>query len=213
MKVKNVVICAAGLGSRLGLDTPKCLVNIGEHKLIYYLLTLFSDIENVRIVVGFKEKEVMDYVKNIRDDVVFVRNPNYRTTSNSYSLYLGTYDLKEPYLTVDGDMIVEKESYKSFVESCVPGQNLIGIAKAKTEDAVFVKLNENNELIQFSREKIGEYEWSGIAYFSDIKISKTENYIFEQLIDCLPLKTQVIDCYEIDTPSDLENAYNEINFL
>ena len=57
--------------------------------------------------VGFKEEEVINYVRKIRQDVVFVRNPNYSTTTNSYSLYLGTYDLREPYLTIDGDMIVD----------------------------------------------------------------------------------------------------------
>ena len=90
MKVKNAVICAAGLGSRLGLNVPKCLVPIGSEKLIYYLLQLVKDIENVHIVVGYKEEEVIKYVRSIRNNVVFVRNPNYNTTSNSHSLYLGS---------------------------------------------------------------------------------------------------------------------------
>src|SRR5690554_2474011 len=88
MKVKNVVICAAGLGSRLGLDTPKCLVKLGKHRLIYYLLETLKAVENISIVVGFKEEEVIEYVKSIREDVVFVRNPDYSTTTNSYSLHL-----------------------------------------------------------------------------------------------------------------------------
>lgn len=213
MKIKNAVICAAGLGSRLGLDLPKCLVDIGDHKLIYYLLELLEDVENVRIVVGFKEEQVMKYVKNIRKDVVFVRNPEYMRTSNAYSLYLGTHDLKDSYLTIDGDMIIEKKSFQSFVDACQPNQNLLGIAKAKTEDAVFVETNDNQEVVAFSRKRIGDNEWAGIAHFTSVKIRKEGNYIFEELLPHLPLKAQVIECFEIDTPDDLEKAYKEISFL
>ena len=213
MKIKNAVICAAGLGSRLGLDLPKCLVEIGQHRLVYYLLKLLKDVENIRIVVGFKEKEVMDYVKRIRKDVVFVRNPDYKTTTNAYSLYLGTHDLKEPFLTVDGDMIVDIDSFRQFADICSPGKDIIGITRAKTDDAVFVAMDENNEITQFSRERISEYEWSGIGYFSNIKIRKEGHYVYQELEDYLPIHGQMIDCYEIDTPSDLAKAYNEIDFL
>ncbi len=212
MKVKNAVICAAGLGSRLGLDMPKCLVEIGQHRPIYYLLQVLKDVESIRIVVGFKENEVMDYVRRIRKDVVFVRNPDYRTTTNSYSLYLGTHDLQEPYITIDGDMIVNKASFDAFVAACKEGENVVGVTRAKTDDAVFVAF-DGDQVTQFSRERISEYEWSGISYFSDIKVRKDGHYVYQELEPHLPLKGQMIDCYEIDTPDDLAQAYNEVDFL
>lgn len=213
MNVKTVVICAAGLGSRLGLDMPKCLVPIGKHRLIYYLLDLLKDVENIRMVVGFKEDEVVDYVKNIREDVVFVRNPNYSTTTNSYSLYLGTRDLKEPYMTIDGDMILDPDSFKNLVEKCVPGKDLIAVTRAKTEDAVFVKLDDKNQTVEFSRERISDYEWSGVGYFSNIKIEKDGNYIYQIVEKYLPVESTEITCWEIDTPQDLNQTLNEVTFI
>ncbi len=213
MKIKNAVICAAGFGSRLGLDMPKCLVPIGKHKLIYYLLDLLKGVENVRIVVGYKEEEVIDYVKSIRDDVVFVRNPQYASTSNSYSLHLGSKDIQDGFLTIDGDMIISHTNYNKFVEACIEGEDLIGLTPAKTDDAVFVAINDKEEAVEFSREKISNLEWCGVAYFANIKMTEVQNYVYQQFLDKLPLKTSVIDCWEIDTPNDLNLALNEIDFI
>lgn len=212
MKIKNAVICAAGLGNRLGLDTPKCLVKIGNHKLIYYLLKILEDVPNIRIVVGFKEEEVIEYVRSIRNDVIFVRNPDYRTTTNSYSLYLGSHDLTEPFLNIDGDMFINRSNFDRFVNQITEGEELIGITKAYTEDAVFVKTNANDDVIEFSREKISDFEWTGIAYFCNIKISKSGHYVYQELESFLPIKACEIECYEIDTPQDLEYVSNKINF-
>lgn len=213
MKINNVVICAAGIGSRLGLDMPKCLVKIGSHRIIYYILNVLKDVPNIRIVVGFKEEEVMEYVRSIRNDVVFVRNPDYRTTTNSYSLYLGSHDLSEPFMNIDGDMIITKEELDKFTNQIVKGQNLIGITESYTEDAVFVGTNDNNEVVRFSRDKISNYEWTGIAYFATIKISKDGLYVYQELEKKLPIKCCEITCFEVDTPQDLDYVSNKINFL
>lgn len=213
MKVKNAVICAAGLGSRLGLDTPKCLVKLGKHRLIYYLLDILKDVENVRIVVGFKEEEVIEYVKNIREDVVFVRNPDYSSTTNSYSLHLGSHDLQEPFVTIDGDMIIDHKNFKIFVDAIDVNEDLIAITESKTEDAVFVKIDNNNLLTQFSREPISKFEWSGIAYFANFKVSKDGKYVYQEIEPHLPMKSVLIDCWEIDTPGDLDLVMNEVSHI
>lgn len=213
MKVKNAVICAAGLGSRLGLDTPKCLVKLGKHRLIYYLLDILKDVENVRIVVGFKEEEVIEYVRNIREDVVFVRNPEYSSTTNSYSLYLGSHDLNEPFITIDGDMIIDQKNFKIFVDAIDVNEDLIAITEAKTEDAVFAKIDDNNFITEFSRKPISKYEWSGIAYFAKFKVSKVGQYIYQEIEPKLPMKSVLMECWEIDTPGDLDLVMNEISHI
>jgi choline kinase len=213
MKVKNAVICAAGLGSRLGLDTPKCLVKLGKHRLIYYLLDILKDVENVRIVVGFKEEEVIEYVRNIREDVVFVRNPDYSSTTNSYSLYLGSHDLQEPFVTIDGDMIIDHKNFKIFVDAIDVNEDLIAITESKTEDAVFVKIDNNNLLTEFSREPISKFEWSGIAYFANFKVSKDGKYVYQEIEPHLPMKSVFIECWEIDTPGDLDLVMNEVSHI
>jgi choline kinase len=212
MKIKTAVICAAGLGSRLGLDTPKCLVNIEGKPLIYYLLKALEEVPNIRIVVGFKEEEVIKCVRSIRKDVVFVRNPIYMSTTNAYSLYLGSHDLSDGFLNIDGDMYITKENLIKFDQNIKEGNNLIGITKSYTEDAVFVRLNSNDEVVQFSRDRISDFEWTGIAYFSDIKIRVSGGYVYEELENKLPIKSCLIECYEIDTPKDLEFVSSKIQF-
>lgn len=202
--IKHAVISAAGLGSRLGLNIPKCMIEIGGKKLIDYQLDLLINIPDVRIVVGFKELDIIKHVINIRNDITFIRNPNYASTSNAYSLHLATKHLKEPFVIIDGDLLINKISFYNFIQNC-KNKSLIGITKSKTEEAVFVDLLKNNEIKSFQINK-AKYEWSGIAYLKDINISKDGNYVFEQFIQHLPLKSHEIECYEIDTPKDLEQA-------
>jgi choline kinase len=213
MKIKNAVICAAGLGSRLGLDTPKCLVKLGNHPLIYYILKVLQDVPNIRIVVGFKEEEVIEYVRKIRKDVVFVRNPDYRTTTNAYSLYLGSHDLSESFINIDGDNYLDENNFRKFEESIVVGEELIGVTESFTEDAVYTKLDENGKIIEFSREKIDHYEWTGVAYFSNVKISKDGRFVYQELEPRLPIRACIIECYEIDTPQDLDFVSNKVGLL
>lgn len=204
--VKHAIISAAGMGSRLGLDNPKSLVEFKGKRLIDYQLKVLETIESVYIVVGFKEKEVMDHVRKVREDAIFVRNPHYRTTSNAYSLSLASERIKEPFLTLDGDLLINPTSFKKFLERCKEGQTLIGVSKAKTEEALFAKLDKKRQVVAFSFNEKSSYEWSGIAYLKNIPISRKGGFVFQELEPHLPLASHVIDCHEIDTPKDLSNA-------
>lgn len=204
--VNYAVICAAGMGTRLGLNKCKCLVEIHGHPVIYYLLDLVKDIKNVRIVVGFMEDEVIRYVRSVRNDVVFVRNPDFKTTSNAYSLWLGSRDITEGYITIDGDMLIQKSSWIHFLKRCSGNMTVVGVASSKTEDPVYVDM-EDGKVVGFSREQQSPYEWCGIGYFCGIDLSDCgERYVYQLLEPSLPHDYQVISCFEIDTPPDLSYA-------
>ena len=208
--IKHAVISCAGLGSRLGVNTPKCLVKVRGHRVIDYLLPQLEEIEDIRVVVGFQEQEVMDHIAKIRSDVVFVRNANYAFTTNCHSVHLASHDLTEPFVIIDGDLIIEPESLKTFFEEIRTGESLIGITKSKTTEAVFVNMDEENNIVGFRRNPPLEYEWCGVAYLHDIPINPTSKYIYHDLARHLPLKSQIINCFEIDTPEDLDLARHEI---
>ena len=204
---KHAVISAAGLGSRLELNMPKCLVEIAGRKVIDYQLDLLRDIEDVRIVVGFMEEAVISHVRELRSDVLFVRNSDYRTTSNSYSLFLATKDLPEPFVAIDGDLLIETASFSQFLARCHGPKSVIGITESKTEEAVFVDLDDAGEnVINFTREKKCAYEWSGLAYLANIPINQNQGYLYREIERHLPLPAQKVKCFEIDTPEDLNAA-------
>lgn len=210
--IKTAVICAAGMGTRLGLNMPKCLVEINQKKIIEYQLELLEDIENVIIVVGFMEDRVIEEVTKYRKNVIFVRNPKYHETTNAYSLYLGTYFLREAYLMLDGDLIVEKSSFNEFIQAYKYNQSLIGLVESSTEEAVFTEIDEEkHQIISFSRKPISNYEWSGLAIFNNqIKISQDGGFVYSELEKYLPLQSKIVEAMEIDTPNDLELAKQKI---
>ena len=70
--VEHVIIAVAGLGSRLGLGKPKCLVELEGRPIIEYQLKLLKNIPDIRIVIGFEEFEVINTIKKIRSDVTLL---------------------------------------------------------------------------------------------------------------------------------------------
>ncbi len=207
--IKHAIISAAGLGSRLGMDLPKCLLSLGQHKLIYYQLQLLADVENVSVVVGFREHEVMEYVSSIRSDVLFVRNPHYMETSTVQSIYLACRYLKEPFIMIDGDLLIEPKSCARFLRQCaMSDESIVCYTKYRTSDPVFVQLDQSNKMVtEFQRDPATPYEWCGVAYLTENYIVDRNCHLYHQLETRLPLKSHYLDCYEIDTPEDLNYIY------
>lgn len=209
--VKHAIISAAGIGSRLGLNMPKCLVKVNGRRIIDYQLELLSEIEDVRVVVGFLEDQVIDHVRQVREDVIFVRNSNYASTSTLQSIALAARFMKEPFLALDGDVIIEKRSFKRFLHSCKQGAPLIGVTAAGTEDAVFVRSKKvNGQIIVegFQRNPNTDLEWTGIAYLDGGHIRNENRFVYELLEQSLPLPAAMLECFEVDTQADLAKANN-----
>lgn len=209
----TVVISAAGLGTRLGMNMPKCLIPLHEGRLIDYQLALLPPGTDVRIVVGFKEHDVIEHVGRHWPDVTFVRNPDFVTTSNSHSLHLATRWLTAPFIAIDGDLLIEPSSFRRFWEHCTSSdpETTVGISPRNSEDAVGVVLDTENRVSRFLRPgDVGgsstEFEWCGIAYFNHIRVEPNKKFVFEEIARHLPLPSFKIRCWEIDTPKDLEQA-------
>lgn len=113
--VKNAVIAVAGMGKRLGMGKAKCLVEVCGKSILKYQLNLLRDIENVFVVVGFREKDVIDATVKIRRDIIFVRNPNFQHTKTLGSFYLAARNINDGAIFMDGDMIIEPQSFNNFM--------------------------------------------------------------------------------------------------
>lgn len=167
--VEHAVIAVAGLGSRLGLGKPKCLVQVAGRRILEYQLDLLRGVPDVRLVVGYMEHDVIDAAFKLLPDVTIVRNPAYRTTTTQHSYWLGSCHLSGPCLYLDGDIIFERRSFQSFLANAEANVPLIGITQAKTENAVYASVKQGTKdhlfsVTGFSRSERTPWEWANIAY-------------------------------------------------
>lgn len=203
--VENVVIAAAGMGKRLGLGKPKALVKVLDKAICEYQLELLKDVKNVFMVVGFCEIEVMNYVKNIRPDVIFVRNPDFRHTKTLESFYLASKLIKGDAIFMDGDMVIPLAEFRKITNSCRHGETLIGVSDRISDDPVYAII-ENGKLQDFSYTKKSKYEWANIVYINAELLHSGKENVFEYLRKFLPASIECFDRLEIDTPEDLRMA-------
>lgn len=82
----TVIICCAGMGTRLGIGTTKALVDVGGEPLIIRQLKLLDAFDDIRVVVGFDAERVINVVKEYRKDIMFVCNYEYEHNGPADSL-------------------------------------------------------------------------------------------------------------------------------
>ena len=210
--VEHVIIAAAGRGKRLGRGMPKCLVPVNGIPVINYLLYLVRDIPSVRLVVGYCEEDVVRHVRSLRRDVIFVRNPNFRHTTTLQSFFLAGRELDSPVLCVDGDMIIEQNSFTSFLSQCQTTP-LVGISSEISADPVYTYTQgteDGIDVISFGRTLPSPYEWANLAFIPSSWLAFEQTNFYEKLTHFLPLSAVPIRRVEIDTPADLKAANEQL---
>jgi GTP:adenosylcobinamide-phosphate guanylyltransferase len=212
--VEHAVIAAAGFGSRLGRGLPKCLVDFRGRTLLDRQLELLTGVRDVRLVVGFREREVMAHALALRPDLTIVRNPAYASTTTLRSYALGARYLRRPALFLDADIVFEPASFAAFLQEAAQvaassssplSRPLIGYTDAKTQDAVYVSVVDET-IRAFDRQRPTAYEWANLALLPPAYCEKGSGAVYERLSGDLPLPGAYVDSYEIDRPADLEVA-------
>ena len=200
--VKSVVISCAGIGSRLGLGLTKALVQINGRSLISWQLELFKDVEDLRIVIGFQANDIIEEVRKYRDDVTFVFNHRYFETKTGASFFLGARHANEYILEWDGDLLVHPDDVKMILET--EGEFLCYSDKT-SDDAVFVKVDEQGNVLSFSRE-YGDYEWTGPACMCKKNLAYSSQNVFNMFEPLLPMRGIKVRAYDIDTYDDYQRV-------
>lgn len=198
----SVVISCAGIGSRLGLNSTKALINIHGKSLIGWQLELFRDVKDVRIVVGFQSLLVMEEVLKHRRDVVFVYNHNYFETKTGASYYLGAKDANEFVIEYDGDLLVRPTDMQMLLEQ---SGEWIAYSPVRSSEPVYVKLDSSGNIESFSRSH-GDYEWVGPCCVRKNRLQYTSGNVYNQLEPMLPLRGIQVEAVDIDTYEDYQNA-------
>ena len=210
--VKNVVIAAAGMGTRLGAGKPKCLIEVNGKTLLEYQLALLKDVENVFLVVGFMEEDIMNFAPKIRRDIIFVRNANFQHTKTLGSFHLAAKIIDGSAIFMDGDMIIEPHSFAEFLDAAakIDGDDmLIAVSKKISDDPVYCDVEEHQEALtirEFSYEKKTPYEWANVVFMPANRMKNGTTHTFEHLRKFLPASAKIIDRLEIDTPEDLRDT-------
>lgn len=175
----QAIILAAGMGRRLGeytKDNTKCMVSVNGVRLIDRVLKQLSelDLKRVVIVVGYKGKELVDYIGNRYDDKVkieFVSNPIYDKTNNIYSLWKVEKQLQEDdTLLLESDLIYDDKLLHMIVENPYP--NLALVAKYETwMDGTMVRIDSDNNIVNFVPKKAFKYSEVN-SYYKTVNIYK-----------------------------------------
>lgn len=211
--VRHAVIAAAGMGTRLGLGQPKCLIEVAGRPLIAHLLERLAGVEDVRVVTGFMSREVIDLVSPLRRDVIFVQNHEFRSTSTLGSYVLGARGIEAPVLYMDADIYFEAESFAGFLAACRPDEARLAVTRARTEDCVYVRQDARGLALAFSRTERSPMEWANLAWLPPRMLAGDQGAVFERLGSFLPLDTHEITSFEVDTPQDLEALLQQMEGL
>lgn len=192
----TVVICCAGMGTRLGIGTTKALLHIGGKPLIIHQLENLDSYNDVRIVVGYQADKVIETVNTYRKDVMFCFNNEYQTTSPSMSRVKGAINSKKYILAIDGDVLINPNDFQQMLE--INGEHL-AVSKKNSEEPDLVTVN--NGTAQYFSES-GNFEWPGIVKIESENLIKNNG----EVENIFPVTAFLIRTRDIDTQDDYDNA-------
>ena len=203
-----ILIAAAGIGSRLGMNLPKALVEVNGRSLLERLLTdVLADERDVRLIVGFRADEVIACARRVRNDVIIVRNPSFRDTSVRHSFWLAARHIQQSCIVIDGDTLIDPRSYRAFRQRAASMDTLIGVVPSSTTDAVFTRMSEGgSHVTSFTRTEPQSHEWCGVAKLPPRLFDQKHDYVFQCIDAALPAPAHVLEVAEVDTQADLALA-------
>lgn len=202
---RTIVISCAGMGNRLGLGTTKALVEIDGKPLIIRHLEMLQDEKDIRVVVGYQAKKVIEVVRAYRNDVMFVFNHQYRETGTGASVAAAAKYAGEYILSLDGDLLVHPDDMKKIL--AYEGEFVSG-GEPETDDPWMVQTYEENgrEFVSAFSHNEGSYEWNGIAQMKSQKMLKGTGHVFQLIEPYLPVTFMKLRTREIDTINDYDRA-------
>lgn len=175
----QAIILAAGMGKRLGDLTKghtKCMVKVNGVTLIDRAISQLSklNLDRLVIVVGYKGKELKDYIGHRYDDVLkieYVENPIYDKTNNIYSLALAKDFLcQDDTILLESDLIFEDSMLHMLVNH--PHPNLALVAKYESwMDGTMVRIDQDHNIVNFVPKAAFRYEDVDV-YYKTVNIYK-----------------------------------------
>lgn len=212
---RHVIIPAAGMGSRLGLNMPKAAVKIEGKPIIQWQLEMIGKETPVTVIVGYGGDIVGEIIEDLKMPNVLVKmNSLYDKTTVVDSIICGIRYFGEEVVILDGDVLIGKEDLQYFIKS---DKWLIGTRyKSGLADPVYINENCVQCMVTgFSRResklknKYGDMrtrEWACVCAINSFVFKEGDKYIYRSLERVLPMRSTVVDSTEVDTKKDVKKA-------
>ena len=175
------------MGRRLGDLTKghtKCMVEVNGVTLIDRVIRQLSrlNLDRLIIVVGYKGKELKEYIGKRYDDVLkieYIENPIYDKTNNIYSLALAKDCLcQDDTILLESDLIFEDSMLDILINHTDP--NLALVAKYESwMDGTMVRINQDRDIVNFVPKAAFRYEDVDV-YYKTVNIYKFSKEFSQQ---------------------------------
>lgn len=212
-RVISVVIPGAGLGSRMGMNLPKLMLEVGGVSLVERHLRMVSGLGTLAVVAGFRAESVVQKIHSLSSDVMVVMNQNYAGSGTAGSVKLACRFLPPgEILVLDGDVLFDE---KSVSKAIAEGESCLGIGPVQSRDPVFARLSDDRKsVLELSQDRASDFEWSGLAILKKAEIEGYgDQHMFTSINMHLPKRAVKTSWHEIDYPEDLELAHQWLDKL
>ena len=228
----QVVILAAGMGTRLGKPWPKPLTPLADGRSIMQqqlenVEKVFRDEARVTIVVGFKMEMIMEAHPN----VTFVYNENYDQTNTSKSLLKALRASQESgVLWLNGDVVFDARVLERIAERIRSEKSFVCVnTSATAEEEVKYTVDGKGNINALSKQvKNALGEAVGINFISAHHKSAAIKYLeqcadndyfergLELAIENAGIEIEPVDisdlfAVEVDFKADLDRANQNFN--
>ena len=192
VKIKNAIILAAGLGSRLHpltLEVPKCLTEVNGKSLIENTIEILekNGITETVIVIGYLgdivKKKIGNKYRNMK--ISFIWNKNYQKTNSMYSVWLARSYLKKGTILIEGDTIFEESLISKVLQT--PGDQTYWVGDLFTRKyrGSMSVVDKNNRItdLRIIREEFRNYSPNFFKSTGVIKITPGYGKLFSKWLD------------------------------
>jgi len=157
----QIVILAAGLGSRLGKGLPKALVNVAGKTMIEYQMEWAENLNPDRIIVisGFHHDDMKAFCKRKFPSVIVVENKRYKE-QNLYSLLSAGDFLDKDTLIMNVDHIYLKSLAKTValkVKDLLTYAIFADTNRTLTNDDMKVFVNSESKKVERISKKLSNW--------------------------------------------------------
>lgn len=184
MTSPQVVILAAGMGTRLGRPWPKPLTPLADGRTILQqqldnIYGTFGEDTKITIVVGFKLELVMEAAPNVS----FVYNESFDQTNTSKSLLKAMKASHEgPVVWMNGDVVFDSAILTRLAGYIADGQSAIAVNTAATADEeVKYTVDENGLVNALSKQVVNAL---GESVGINVIAGADKSALIARLIEC-----------------------------